>query len=146
MRWARGVDVSQHTERMSPNLRQFGACRVRHADVLEWLWFLNSHRKPIFDWLWGDKDTYRLAFALAGKVENFQLVCIQTPSPYALCLLSYALPIGSHGLPLLMPFACAYECDCAYACPVLQLALHSRHMLVCMLSIRSSDAWLLHMP
>lgn len=49
-------------------------CRARHADVLEWLWFLNSHRKPVSDWMWGDKDTYRLAFALAGKADAFQQV------------------------------------------------------------------------
>lgn len=77
--------VYQHSERRWFVLRQFVTCRVRHADVLEWLWFLSSHRKPIFDWMWGDKDTYRLAFALAGKVDNFQLVCIQTLFPFALC-------------------------------------------------------------
>ena len=62
----------QQNERRQPN--QYGKCRARHADVLEWLWFLNSHRKPISDWMWGDKDTYRLAFALAGKADSFQLV------------------------------------------------------------------------
>ena len=55
-----------------------GACRVRHADVLEWLWFLNSHRKPVYEWVWGDKDTYHIAFALAGKASNFQQVRAQT--------------------------------------------------------------------
>ncbi|DBA84574.1 TPA: hypothetical protein ACH3X2_006154 [Trebouxia sp. C0005] len=50
--------------------------RARHADVLEWLWFLNSHRKPVSDWMWGDKDTYRLAFALAGKANAFQQVTL----------------------------------------------------------------------
>lgn len=80
---------------MQPSLRQFDARRVRHADVLEWLWFLNSHRKPVFDWMWGDKDTYRLAFALAGKADSFQLVCFQTShGPHALCL-------------CLVPFGCA---------------------------------------
>jgi len=42
--------------------------------VLEWLWFLNSHRQPVSEWMWGDKDTYRLAFALAGKPDAFQQV------------------------------------------------------------------------
>ena len=42
--------------------------------MLEWLWFLNSHRQPVSDWMWGDKDTYRLAFALAGKADAFQQV------------------------------------------------------------------------
>ena len=50
--------------------------RARHADVLEWLWFLNSHRKPVSKWMWGDKDTYRLAFALANKADDFQQVCL----------------------------------------------------------------------
>lgn len=51
-------------------------CRLRHADVLEWLWFLNNHERVVSEWMWGDKDTFRLAFALAGKEDNFWQVCV----------------------------------------------------------------------
>ena len=53
-------------------------CRVRHSDVLEWLWFLNSHQRLVSDWMWGDKDTFRLAFALAGKDADFWQVLVLT--------------------------------------------------------------------
>ena len=42
--------------------------------MLEWLWFLNSHPRPVKKWMWGDKDTYRLAFALADKADDYWLV------------------------------------------------------------------------
>ena len=53
--------------------------RNRHADVLEWVWLLNSYPDVVYRLMHGDKDTFRLAFALAGKsdlfnqVENFAL-------------------------------------------------------------------------
>ena len=45
--------------------------------MLEWLWFLNSHQQLVSDWMWGDKDTFRLAFALAGKEDDFWQVCAE---------------------------------------------------------------------
>lgn len=62
---------------------QVMACRLRHADVLEWLWFLNSHQAVVSDWMWGDKDTFRLAFALAGKEEDFWQVCMISVQHYS---------------------------------------------------------------
>ena len=50
------------------------ACRNLHADVLEWLWFVNSHPEVIYKLMYGDKDTFRLAFALAGKSNFFEQV------------------------------------------------------------------------
>lgn len=47
------------------------AARERHADVLEWVLFLNSHEEVAFAGFWGDKDTYAAAFALAGKQAEF---------------------------------------------------------------------------
>jgi hypothetical protein len=42
--------------------------RERHADVLEWAWLLNGpNRETVYKAMHGDKDTWRLAFDLAGK-------------------------------------------------------------------------------
>jgi hypothetical protein len=41
--------------------------RLRHYDVLEWLFWLNSHSNVTYQHMHGDKDTYRLAFSLAGE-------------------------------------------------------------------------------
>ena len=48
--------------------------RLWHVDVLEWLWWLNSHNGVTYDNMLGDKDTYRLAFALANKLPEYQQV------------------------------------------------------------------------
>lgn len=45
-----------------------------HADVLEWLWFLNSHAETIYKLMYGDKDTFSLAFHLAGKGDQYHQV------------------------------------------------------------------------
>lgn len=114
MSWALALDHLQDDRSFDATQSAvFYACRVRHADVLEWLWFLNSHRKPVFDWMWGDKDTYRLAFALADKADSFQLVhsqisCGLHARAWCLCLLPVAfamrlcvcLPIPVSLLPL----------------------------------------------
>ena len=36
--------------------------------------FLNMHAKMLYSIVWGDKDTYRLAFHLAGKIDGFAQV------------------------------------------------------------------------
>lgn len=48
--------------------------RLRHVDVLEWLWWLNSHNSITYDNMLGDKDSYRLAFALANKLPEYQQI------------------------------------------------------------------------
>eukprot|EP00775_Hariotina_reticulata_P003263 gene3263-3541_t len=48
--------------------------RLRHVDVLEWLWWLNSHSNITYSLMHGDKDTFRLAFSLAGKVAEHRQV------------------------------------------------------------------------
>ena len=48
--------------------------RRRHDDVLEWVVLLNLEGELVYDLVWGDKDTYRLAFALAGKGPAFTQV------------------------------------------------------------------------
>ncbi len=51
------------------------SCRRRHADVLEFIWLLNSHAEVTFSWMHGDKDAYRLAFHMANKSADFAQVC-----------------------------------------------------------------------
>eukprot|EP00882_Tetradesmus_deserticola_P030000 GHRQ01033651.1.p3 GENE.GHRQ01033651.1~~GHRQ01033651.1.p3 ORF type:complete len:218 (+),score=91.79 GHRQ01033651.1:1480-2133(+) len=47
--------------------------RAQHLDVLEWTWFLNSFSdKHIYDFMYGDKDTYGVAFGMAGKAHMYQ--------------------------------------------------------------------------
>ena len=45
--------------------------KEQHWDVLEYLLFLNTHNKFIYTRALGDKDTYRLAFVLAGKAKEY---------------------------------------------------------------------------
>lgn len=42
-----------------------------HQDVLEFLWTLNENAAITYKHMLGDKDTFRLAFALAGKLNSF---------------------------------------------------------------------------
>jgi hypothetical protein len=44
-----------------------------HADVLEWTWFLNAFSKGhLYEFMYGDKDTYSVAFGLANKAHMYQ--------------------------------------------------------------------------
>ena len=68
------------------------ACRNLHADALEWLWFVNSHSEVIYKLMYGDKDTFRLAFALAGKSNFFEQVRCDPADPppnYPICQLTH---------------------------------------------------------
>jgi hypothetical protein len=47
---------------------------VRHADVLEWVWFLNSHAELLYQHMLGDKDLFEVAFMLANKHEEFNRI------------------------------------------------------------------------
>ena len=51
-------------------------CRRRHADVLEWAWFVNSFGDDgVYSQLMnGDKDSFLLAFALANKTGDYYQV------------------------------------------------------------------------
>ena len=46
-------------------------CRQKHTDVLNWLWFLTANSDFFYPRMHGDKDTYRLAFALAEKTSEY---------------------------------------------------------------------------
>ena len=52
-------------------------CRRRHADVVEWIWFINSYGdNGVYEQLMnGDKDSFLLAFALANKSSEYYQVC-----------------------------------------------------------------------
>jgi len=62
-------------------LSSCGGRRLWHADVLEWVWFLNSYPEVMYRTMYGDKDTFRIAFHLAGKAEMFSQVCAEFPLP-----------------------------------------------------------------
>ena len=51
-------------------------CRRRHADVVEWAWFINSYGDDgVYQQLMnGDKDSFLLAFALANKITEYYQV------------------------------------------------------------------------
>ena len=51
--------------------------RARHLDVLEYLFWINGEReRGSGDSLWGDKDTFSLAFACAGKAHLYSQVAV----------------------------------------------------------------------
>ena len=60
--------------------------RVKYWEVLEWLMFLNTHDSFVYRYSMGDKDTFRVAFELAGLSEEY------FPSPF-----SPALPLVDLG-------------------------------------------------
>lgn len=43
----------------------------KHQDVLEYVLALNEHSGVTYNYMYGDKDTFRLAFALAGKLQEY---------------------------------------------------------------------------
>ncbi|DBA91081.1 TPA: hypothetical protein ACH3X1_016046 [Trebouxia sp. C0004] len=63
---------------------QFLLDRRRHADVVEWAWFINSYGDDgVYQQLMnGDKDSFLLAFALANKTTEYY----QVPEYVRLCL------------------------------------------------------------
>ncbi|KAG2500725.1 hypothetical protein HYH03_001489 [Edaphochlamys debaryana] len=51
--------------------------RTRHLDMLEWAWWLNSMGKDVtYKYVYGDKDTFGVAFAMAGKPTAYYQVPI----------------------------------------------------------------------
>jgi len=44
------------------------------VQVLEYLWLLNSHHEWVYKHMHGDKDTFLLAFSMAGKLDMFTQV------------------------------------------------------------------------
>ena len=66
----------------------FDACRRRHADVVEWAWFVNSYGDDgVYQQLMnGDKDSFLLAFALANKItEYYQVILPQSWAHASAC-------------------------------------------------------------
>jgi hypothetical protein len=82
---------------------------VRHADVMEYLLWINSWGEMVYKAVWGDKDTYAVAFAVAGKAQHFTQVqvshrdiCLQRFFPT--CMMCAGLPC------LLCTMACMFLC------------------------------------
>ena len=48
--------------------------RHRHWDVIEWVVFVNLHHNITWKHMYGDKDSYELAFALADKLKDFSKI------------------------------------------------------------------------
>ena len=48
---------------------------------MEWLWFLNSHAELLYKHMLGDKDTFEMAFMLAGKHEQFHRIAYSPGIP-----------------------------------------------------------------
>ena len=48
---------------------------------MEWLFFLNSHAELLYQHMLGDKDTFEMAFMLAGKHPQFHRVAISPGVP-----------------------------------------------------------------
>jgi hypothetical protein len=51
--------------------------------VLEYLWLLNSHHEWVYKHMHGDKDTFLLAFAMAGRLGDFKQVRLQFAASFA---------------------------------------------------------------
>jgi hypothetical protein len=87
--------------------------RVRHYDVLEWLWLLNTHSSSgmpgvretgvVGRCVWGDKDTYLVAFQLAGKgpavsnIPHHPLQALSWPGGSGVFVHAGMLQRGLHG-------------------------------------------------
>lgn len=50
--------------------------RVRHADVLEYLWWLTSFSSVLYKHVLGDKDTFGFSFAMARKLHEVYAVAV----------------------------------------------------------------------
>ncbi|GAX76846.1 hypothetical protein CEUSTIGMA_g4292.t1 [Chlamydomonas eustigma] len=50
--------------------------RGKHLDVLEYLLWINSYPADFLNMMWGDKDTFGIAFALAEKAHLFSQVAV----------------------------------------------------------------------
>ncbi len=42
-----------------------------HADVAEYLFWINTFSEQVYRTVWGDKDTFAMAFGVAGKAHLF---------------------------------------------------------------------------
>jgi hypothetical protein len=70
--------------------------RLRHYDVLEWLFWLNSHSNVTYQHMHGDKDTYRLAFSLARKLAQHRQVAIKPRDAMAVVMPAGGMPYLQH--------------------------------------------------
>eukprot|EP00775_Hariotina_reticulata_P009483 gene9483-9647_t len=64
-----------HVKRMAES-GQLLLDRVRHADVLEYLWWLTSFSDELYRHVLGDKDTFGFAFAAASKLHEMAFVTL----------------------------------------------------------------------
>lgn len=55
----------------------------KHADVLQFVHALNQQSAVTYDYMFGDKDTFRLAFAIADKLEAFNQLAAMPGAAFA---------------------------------------------------------------
>lgn len=99
---------------------------AQHGDVAEWALWINTFGDTVYRALWGDKDTYSLAFAVAGKAHAFNqlqvcLVDLET-CLYSEELLAVAwVLVMSRKTPVIRVSYCAL---CFLGCTLLAKLLH----------------------
>ncbi|GAB4823069.1 hypothetical protein N2152v2_010115 [Parachlorella kessleri] len=77
---------------------QFLLDRARWWRVLEWLLFLNTHDTIVYKLNYADKDTLRLAFALAGNSSSYQQACgLGKLQQHHLCKAVPSVPVNQYG-------------------------------------------------
>lgn len=67
------VHIAQNLEAHVLNQAPY-ICRQRHNDVLEYIVLINSHSDIMYQHMYGDKDSYEMAFMMAGKQKLFSQV------------------------------------------------------------------------
>ena len=55
-------------------LHQSPLFRRKHLDVMEWILFVNAQHETTYQYIYGDKDSFELAFNLADKGKQYNRV------------------------------------------------------------------------
>lgn len=107
---------------------------VRHADVAELALWINSFGDSVYRALWGDKDTYVLAFGVAGRAHEFNQLQV-----------SLVVEVGGFGCLLLLVLQCllAYSSHICVVISVLHLILA---ITACLVLCDNSPACRCHQP
>lgn len=48
----------------------------QYADVAEYVHWINSFSEDVYKTVWGDKETWAVAFAVAGKAHEFMQLAV----------------------------------------------------------------------
>jgi hypothetical protein len=75
------LDLGKGFVRRDAETGQLLLDRRRHADVLEYLFWINSFADTVYREVHGDKDTFPLAFAVAGKAHEYSQMPVPPGEP-----------------------------------------------------------------